>query len=653
MRGKRNNHNEDSLSDSEDDLEDGGYETNMRLKPNHKELPIWITTDSKIFVETSNSLLEEVTKFLNRVAESSSRLQHIHEYKITDNSLMGAFSFGMTPNELINKLDQYSKNYLPNNVCSWIKQVDDKNENYRLILSNGRYYLQGESEKQMRNVFDEKTKHFYEGVFKEVTQGSELYKELGLDHSVYIIEVKSNYVTKLKKVCKYKRRNIRIYEEYHFLKDKTKELPGELKSDNLRLHQNIALQHMFNNEIARSGIIILPCGSGKTLTAIAACLKIKRSTIIISNSTQSARQWKEEFRKWSTVNPLMQLKYIHQKKKDQLGDDACILLTTYSMLAFDGPRQYSGELIMKDLLKREWGMIIYDEVQSAPTEKNVKVCSQIKVQCKLGLTATLVREDEKIGRLEFLIGPKLYEASWQDLTDQGFIAKPRCFEIICPMSTVFYNAYLSANETKTKKYLEIINPRKVEACKFLVDAHLSRGDKVIVFCDKLAPARYYAKQLECSDSFMEGGTSDEKRAKILESFRNNETNLILFTRVGDTSIDLPDASVAIQLSANGSSRRQEAQRLGRILRIKKDVPSGRAPAYFYSLTSQDTKEIYFSQKRQRFLLDKGYEYKLMPLQDIKTLHHENEKKDTKLINMFKDAGIKEDQQKKKERCKKK
>ncbi|KAL7711833.1 DNA 3'-5' helicase [Entamoeba marina] len=653
MRSKRNNNSEDSLIEFEDDLADGGDETNMRLKPNHEELPMWISTHGRVFVETSNDLLEEVTEFLNRVAEASSRLQHIHEYQITDNSLMTTFSFGMTPNELIDKLDQYSKNYLPNNVCSWIKQVDDKNENYRLILSNGRYYLQGESEKQMRNVFDEKTKLFYVGAFKEVTQGSELYKELGLDHSVYIIEVKPDCVFKLKKRCKHKRRNIRIYEEYHFLKDKTKELPGELRSDDLRLHQNKALQQMFNSEIARSGIIVLPCGSGKTLTAIAACLKIKRSTIVIANSTQSARQWKEEFRKWTTIN-LSSIKMCTSEKKDQLGDDACLLITTYSMLSFKGPRQYAGQLIMKDLLKREWGMLIFDEVQSAPTDNIIDVCSQIKVQCKLGLTATLVREDKNLRELEFLIGPKLYEASWQDLANQGYIAKARCFEIICPMTTKFYNAYISASQFITKKRLGVINPRKVEACKFLVDAHLSRGDKVIVFCDDLTPARYYAKQLKCSNSFMDGATSEEKRAKILESFRNNETNLIVFTRVADTSIDLPDASVAIQLSANGASRRQEAQRLGRILRAKKDVPSNRASAYFYSLTSQDTKEMYFSQKRQHFLLDKGYVFKVMPLQDIKKLKSENEKKDERTIEYItNDAGIKEDQKRRKKDSKKK
>ena len=397
---------------------------------------------------------------------------------------------------------------------------------------------------------------------------------------------------------------------------------------------------MFDNEIARSGIIVLPCGSGKTLTAIAACCKIKRSTMIIANSTQSVHQWKAEFLRWTTLKE-KQIKLCTSGKKEQLGDEPCLLLISYSMLSYRGQRQYEGQLIINDLLRREWGMLIFDEVQTAPTEKIVDFCSKIKVQCKLGLTATLVREDKKISELEFLIGPKLYEASWQDLANQGYIAKALCFEILCPMTNAFYEAYIKATKQATRRTLAVVNPHKVDACIFLVNEHKARGDKIIVFCDDLIPARYYAKRLKCR--LMDGKTSEEDRSKILDKFRNNEIDYFVVTRVADTSIDLPDASVAIQLSANGASRRQEAQRLGRILRAKEGATGDRPTAYFYTLTSQDTREMYFSQKRQFFLLDKGYVFRIMNLARLKPLRPEDRKSEEKTIDRIraKDDGVKQ------------
>ncbi|ELP91292.1 DNA repair helicase XPB2, putative [Entamoeba invadens IP1] len=620
---------DEASSEDIDGVETGFVESDMKLKANHLELPMWVCTQSRIFVETSSDLFDEVSELLNRVAEAASRLKYIHEYRLTDNSIMTAFSFGMTPEELIISLDKYSKNILPDNVKSQIRQVGEKNQNLRLVLINGKYYLQAETEDQLKNVLDEKIKTYCNSSITEVKEGEDLYKDLDLNRSVCIVEIKPECVFKLKKRCKKKKRNTRIYEEYHFLKDKQKELFGELRSDCLHPHQAKALQQMFDNEIARSGIIVLPCGSGKTLTAIAACMKIKRSAVVIGNSTQSVLQWKNEFLRWSTVKA-ESLKLCISDKKEQLGDDACILFTTYSMLSFSGTRQYDGQRIVNDLMKREWGMIIFDEVQSAPTERVRDFCNGIKAQCKLGLTATLVREDKNINELEFMIGPKLYEASWQDLANQGYIAKAKCFEILCPMSTSFYTEYVSAEKNIERRLLSVMNSNKVDACKFLVKQHLAHGDKVIIFCDDLAPASYYSKKLNCV--LMDGKTQEEKRRKILDGFRNGEHKVVLFTRVADVSIDLPDASVAIQLSSNGASRRQEAQRLGRILRAKKGAASNRANAYFYTLTSQDTREMYFSQKRQHFLLDKGYVFKTINLQKIMPLKPENKKQDQIVIN---------------------
>ena len=188
---------ESSSEDNNDLQEDFFIETQMRLKPNAKEFPLWICSQMQIYVETENEMFEEVTEILNRIAESVSRLQFIHEYCLTDNSLMTAFSFGMTSQDILDILERYAKNYIPDSVRRLIKKIGEKNENYRIVLSTGKVYLQGESREQMENVMDEKFKMFYEGGIKEVTEESELGLELGLDRTVFLIEIKPDCVFRL------------------------------------------------------------------------------------------------------------------------------------------------------------------------------------------------------------------------------------------------------------------------------------------------------------------------------------------------------------------------------------------------------------------------------------------------------------------------
>ncbi|QQP40823.1 Uncharacterized protein FKW44_015004, partial [Caligus rogercresseyi] len=227
----------------------------------------------------------------------------------------------------------------------------------------------------------------------------------------------------------------------------------------------------------------------------------------------------------------------------------------------------------------------------------------------LGLTATLVREDDKIADLNFLIGPKLYEANWLELQKEGYIARVQCAEVWCQMTPEFYGEYLTI-ATMKKMLLCVMNPYKFRAAQFLIKYHERRNDKIIVFSDNVYALKHYATKLH--RPFIYGPTSQNERIQILQNFKYNpKVNTIFVSKVADTSFDLPDANVLIQISSHGGSRRQEAQRLGRILRAKKGALVDEYNAFFYTLVSQDTSEMSFSRKRQRFLVNQGYAYKVV------------------------------------------
>ena len=253
--------------------------------------------------------------------------------------------------------------------------------------------------------------------------------------------------------------------------------------------------------------------------------------------------------------------------------------------------------------------MLLDEVQFVPAKMFRRVISTVTAHCKLGLTATLVREDDKICDLNFLIGPKLYEANWMELQEKGYIAKVQCCEVRCLMTAEFYKEYLEASYRK-RALLAVTNPNKFQACEYLIKGHESRNDKVIVFSDDLFALKEFAIRLK--KPYLCGSTSQQERLSVLQNFqRNPRINTIFVSKIADNSFDLPEANVLIQISSQGGSRRQEAQRLGRILRAKKGIVTDEYNAFFYSLISQDTSEMYYATKRQRFLVNQGYSYKIL------------------------------------------
>ncbi|KAE8742412.1 hypothetical protein FOCC_FOCC012099 [Frankliniella occidentalis] len=409
-----------------------------------------------------------------------------------------------------------------------------------------------------------------------------------------------------------------LLAEYDFRNDTVNpDINIDLKpSAVLRPYQEKSLRKMFGNGRARSGVIVLPCGkffflyslcAGKSLVGVTACCTVRKRALVLCNSGVSVEQWKQQFKMWSTADDSMICRFTSEAKDKPMG--CGVLVTTYSMITHTQKRSWEAEQTMKWLQEQEWGIMVLDEVHTIPAKMFRRVLTIVQSHCKLGLTATLLREDDKIADLNFLIGPKLYEANWLELQKRGFIARVQCAEVWCPMTPEFYREYLLCKTSK-KLLLYVMNPSKFRATQFLIRYHERRGDKTIVFSDNVFALKHYA--IKMNKPYIHGPTSQNERIQILQNFKfNPKVNTIFVSKVADTSFDLPEANVLIQISSHGGSRRQEAQRLGRILRAKKGAIAEEYNAFFYTLVSQDTLEMSYSRKRQRFLINQGYAYKVI------------------------------------------
>ncbi|KAJ3308526.1 hypothetical protein HDU76_003892 [Blyttiomyces sp. JEL0837] len=432
-----------------------------------------------------------------------------------------------------------------------------------------------------------------------------------------------------------------LMEEYDFRHD---DVNPDLEIDlspkcMIRDYQEKSLSKMFGGGggRARSGIIVLPTGAGKTLVGITAACTVKKSTLVLCTNAISVEQWANEFKNWSSIDESKIAKFTSDNKTKFAGDSG-IVVSTYTMITHSGKRSFETNKMLDFINSREWGLLILDEVHVVPANVFRKVLTAVAAHTKLGLTATLVREDDKIADLNFLIGPKLYEANWMDLAGRGHIAKVEACEIWCPMTGEFYREYLKAPSRK-QRLLCVMNPSKFMVAQYLIKAREQAGDKIIVFSDNVFALQHYAHKLK--KPFIFGQTSHKERTIILHHFRigHPQFQTIFLSKVGDTSLDLPEATCLIQISSQFGSRRQEAQRMGRILRAKRRNEEG-FRSRFFTLVSQDTDEVAFSDKRKRFLIDQGYEYKvianikeLIPPGEVETLAYSNKKEQAELLSM--------------------
>ncbi|GAB1608759.1 general transcription and DNA repair factor IIH helicase subunit XPB-like [Argonauta hians] len=659
---------------TEDEFGAKDYRNILQLKLDHSSRPLWVAPDGHIFLESFSPVYRHAHDFLIAISEPVCRPERIHEYKLTAYSLYAAVSVGLQTNDIVEYLRRLSKTSLPDGIVEFIQLCTVSYGKVKLILKHNQYFvesqmpeviqkllkdpviqecrLRAETEDLAMDILDSNSKvgatnadravcgpSKFPGVLSKTaadgaaaggsnsegaggtgstqeTVPDDIFKyfekidqedEEEPNSKIVSFEVIQDKIEVLQKRCI--ELEYPLLAEYDFRNDThNPDINIDLKpSTMLRPYQEKSLRKMFGNGRARSGVIVLPCGAGKTLVGVTAACTVRKRCIVLCTSGVAVEQWRSQFKMWSTANDSLICRFTSDAKDKP--NDCSICISTYSMLAHTNKRSWEAEQMMQWMQSKEWGLMVLDEVQTIPAKMFRRVLMIVQAHCKLGLTATLVREDDKIADLNFLIGPKLYEANWMELQNKGFIAKVQCAEVWCPMTPEFYREYLHTQSQK-RLLLYTMNPNKFQSCQFLIQFHERRNDKIIVFSDNVFALKNYAIKL--NKPYLYGPTSQGERLQILQNFQHNpKVNTIFVSKVADTSFDLPEANVLIQISAHGGSRRQEAQRLGRILRAKKGAAAEEYNAYFYSLVSQDTLEMQYSMKRQRFLVNQGYSYKVI------------------------------------------
>ncbi len=467
----------------------------LSLKSDHENRPLWIDADkARITLERFSPLATQAQDFLTTVAEPLSRPEFLHEYQLTAHSLYAAVSVGLVPQDIIHFLDRLSKTPLPEEIRNFIITCTRAFGKVKLVLKHNRFFLEtpdnnvlqkllqdeviggaigGQDTGDATGIITEKAPKLggivipgtkdaaglrqqaaapdidrpsaneQDGTTKEDDIFMTLREDDGDDDDdddemqIHSVEVPREGVELVQRQCL--KLNYPVLEEYDFHNDRVNAtLDIDLKPNTtIRTYQEKSLSKMFSNGRARSGIIVLPCGAGKTLVGITAACTIKKGIIILCTSAMSVLQWRTEFLKWSNIDPEDIAVFTSDHKKTFSGSTG-IIVSTYSMVTQTRSRSYDAQKMMDWMQAREWGLMILDEVHVVPASIFRKVTHSLSTHSKLGLTATLLREDDKITDLNFLIGPKLYEANWMELAEQGHIAKVQCAEVWCPMTTEFY-----------------------------------------------------------------------------------------------------------------------------------------------------------------------------------------------------------------------
>jgi DNA excision repair protein ERCC-3 len=364
---------------------------------------------------------------------------------------------------------------------------------------------------------------------------------------------------------------------------------------NLRSYQREAVQHFW---AGGSGVVVLPCGAGKTLVGAAAMAEASATTLILVTNTVAGRQWKRELIARTSLTAEEIGEYSGERKEIRP-----VTIATYQVLT----TRRNGTFSHLDLFgARDWGLVIYDEVHLLPAPI-FRFTADLQARRRLGLTATLVREDGREGDVFSLIGPKRYDAPWKDIESQGWIAPAECTEVRVTLTDDERMGYATA-EPEDRYRVAATARTKLPVVRALVEKH--KGDQVLVIGGYIDQLHQLGEFLDAP--IVQGSTTNKERERLFDAFRAGELSTLVISKVGNFSIDLPEAAVAIQVSGTFGSRQEEAQRLGRVLRPKAD---GRQ-AHFYTVVARDTIDTEYASHRQRFLAEQGYAYTIVDADDV-------------------------------------
>ncbi|WP_308491495.1 DNA repair helicase XPB [Microbacterium terrisoli] len=543
--------------------------------------PLIVQSDRTVLLEVAHPDAETARHELAIFAELERAPEHIHTYRITRLGLWNARAAGHEADDMLATLERWSKFPVPPSVS--IDMRETVNRYGRLLIE--RDEIDGESALVLRSTDA--------AVLTEVSKNKRI-RPLLIAHpspDTYVVDAWARGAIKQE-----------LLKIGWPAEDRAGYTPGTphpiglLEDDwHLRPYQHTAVDKFTQGG---SGVVVLPCGAGKTLVGAAAMAETKTTTLILVTNTVSARQWRDELLRRTTLTEDEIGEYSGQIKEIKP-----VTIATYQILTAKRKGQYA-HLALLDAL--DWGLIVYDEVHLLPAPV-FKLTADLQARRRLGLTATLVREDGREGDVFSLIGPKRFDAPWKEIEAQGFIAPAVCYEVRVDLPEGDRLEY-AASADEDRYRLAATAPAKIGVVKELVARHA--GERILVIGQYLDQIDVLADALDAPK--ITGATPVDEREALYQAFREGEIELLVVSKVANFSIDLPEASVAIQVSGSFGSRQEEAQRLGRLLRPKQ---SGHT-ASFYTLIARDTVDQDFAQNRQRFLAEQGYAYTILDAEQL-------------------------------------
>lgn len=553
--------------------------------------PIIVQSDGTVLLEVDNPLYESARDHLARFAELEKSPEHIHTYRITPLSLWNAAASGMDPDAITHVLETFAKYPVPNNVRVDIADYISRYGRVKLIREDTDLILVSDTAELAAELSHHKQLQTY--IIETITPS-----RLRVD------PLRRGHIKQALTLLGYPAEDLAGYVQGAPLSLALREKTRAGKPFTLRQYQRDAAAAFYAGGSVRggSGVIALPCGAGKTIVGMAIIEKLQCATLILTANTVASRQWIAELVDKTDLPEDAIGEYSGQQKQVRP-----VTIGTYQIMTYH-PRRKPGNAPsayeyphLQLFNAQDWGLIIYDEVHLLPAPV-FRITAEIQARRRLGLTATLVREDGLERDVFSLIGPKKYDAPWRDLENQGWIAAAECHEIRIPLPQEMRLPYALADK-RDKYRVAAENPRKLEILDVLLTKH--PRDSVLIIGLYLSQLRIVAERY--GYPLITGKTSVRDREKLYAEFRSGSIRRLVVSKVANFAIDLPDANVAIQISGTFGSRQEEAQRLGRILRPKRNG----LLAHFYTLVSRDTRDQEFAAKRQLFLTEQGYRYEII------------------------------------------
>ncbi len=544
--------------------------------------PAVVQSDGTILVEVEHPEYEAARDSLMRFSDLVKSPEYIHTFRLSQLSLWNAAAVGLTAPEVVDSLSRLSRYPVPQNTVAFIKDTMSKFGLLRITREDGRLVL------TCTDPF----------VFAEITNSDKVrpfIKEVLSSDSLSLDPMSRGAFKQTLIRMGYPCEDLAGYVEGDPLEVALRERTSQGKPFALRPYQEAAVNAFWAGGSVRggSGVVVLPCGAGKTIVGMGAMAKASTQTLILTTNVVALRQWLSELVDKTTLGPDMVKEYSGEVK--EVGP---VTVTTYQILVHrrrGGEKEYPHFSLFSE---RNWGLIIYDEVHLLPAPV-FRITADLQARRRLGLTATLVREDGREDEVFSLIGPKRFDKPWKELEEQNWIAQAHSHEVRVDLDPEDRLVYAVAGE-RDKYRIAATNKKKVELVQEILKRH--SGDQVLVIGQYLDQLETLSKILDAP--LLCGQTPVSEREALYSRFREGSLKVLVVSKVANFSIDLPDANVAIQVSGTFGSRQEEAQRLGRILRPK---PQGES-ATFYTLVTRNTKDQEFSQKRQLFLTEQGYKY---------------------------------------------